>query len=145
MWFWGSSRGSVQVVGAYGVCDVSGLLAADGDILSSSACSHMALWGLTVWIAASTVLDGTHGVAGAVGSIIARAGSRAASAKKVVKIRFMLEDVYRILPPDYLLGPVKNPQCEESEKSGFIDKIFCLPAAEWQWAVAIYCIKGNWI
>ena len=69
----------------------------------------MALWGLTVWIVASIVLDGTHGVAGAVGSIMARAGSRAASAKKVVKIRFMLEDMYRILPPELLIRTSQEP------------------------------------
>jgi hypothetical protein len=140
---WSPSSGSLQVVGAYGVRDVSCLLAAEGDILFSSACSHMALWGLTVWIAASTVLDGTHGVAGAVGSIMARAGSRAASAKNVVKIRFMLEDVYRILPPDYLLGPVKNPQCEESKNSGFIDKFssYMQQSGNGQ----LQYIKVNWI
>ncbi len=45
---------------------------------------------LTVWIAASTVLDQTQGGAGAVASIMASTGSEIASAAKEVQSHFFI-------------------------------------------------------
>lgn len=45
-------------------------------------------------MAASTDLDGTHGVAGAVGLIMASAGPKIASKANEVRIFFMMKDMY---------------------------------------------------